>query len=629
MSILKRYKNKKFKNITSEAKDQELIKTNLEELNKIEETNIEETNNDLPISEEVVRGISVKDGVIKVVSDEEVDDRISIAACKGINLFINDELCTSGRRYSVSSTDNIRYEPEIIEEDRECIIKVENNKMRAYITVKYKPQYTYKLIDQKIEKNLVLMAKKVKSKEATRYTINDLIYLLKIENIVYGINKNNLIEATKGDVLKPLLIAEGKPIIQDIPSRVKILFKEDMKRKVDDNAKIDYREMFVIQNVSKGEVIAEIIPRIEGEDGINVYGETLNRNTIRDIPVRADKNCHIEGSNIIADVSGKPSYKNNIISVFNSYELTDIDLSTGNVDFKGDVIVGRDIKEGMVVKAGNSLVVGGNVYSAVVISNGEANIYGNVIDSQVLSGAVDVNKRVYIEQLYEFKEKIQMLIELSEKIINETKSNKSFAEVIELIIDNRIKQLPKMALNLISFNITREIKVNPLIEFLRNKFLGINITNLNNTNDLRYLLRIIDDEIEYWNGGDIMPININLKYIQNSKIKATGNVIFNGAGEYNSRIHALGDVIFTSTMSTARGGSIIAGNNITLGRVGSLGNVITRLEVSEKGKITANVVFPNTIIKIGPKEKVIEELCRNFEAHLDEDGQISIISSPM
>lgn len=624
MSILKKYKDKKFKNITSEAANHELIKTNLEELNKIEETN-----NDISTSEEVVTGISVKDGVIKVVSNEEVDDRISIASCKGINLFINDELCISGRRYSVSSMDNIRYEPDIIEEDRECTIKVDNNKMRAYITVKYIPQYTYKLIDQDIEKNLVIMAKKVKSKEATRYTVNDIIYLLKIENIIYGINKDNLLKATKGDILKPLLIAEGKPIIQDIPSRVNILFKQDIKKEVDDKTKIDYREMFVVQNVSKGEVIAEIIPRIEGEDGINIYGEIINRNTIRDIPVRVDKNCHIEGTNIIADVSGKPSYKNNIISVFNSYELNDIDLSTGNVNFKGDVIVGRDIKEGMTVKAGNSLVVGGNVYSAVVISNGEAKIYGNVIDSQVLSGAVDVNKRVYIEQLCEFKEKIEMLIELSEKIINETKSNKSFSEVIELIIDNRIKQLPKMALNLISFNITREIKVNPLIEFLRNKFLGINITNLKNTNDLRYLLSIIDDELEYWNGGDVMPININLKYIQNSKIKATGNVIFNGAGEYNSRIHALGDVIFTSTMSTARGGSIKAGNNMTLGRVGSLGNVITRLEVAEKGKITANVVFPNTIIKIGTKEKVIEELCRNFEAHLDEDGQISIISSPM
>ena len=623
MSILKRSKNKKFKNIISEAVNQELIKTNLEELNKIEETN-----KTIPVSEEIVTGISVKDGVIKVVSNEEVDDRISIASCRGINLFINGELCISGRRYSVSSMDNIRYEPEIIEEDRECTIKVDNNKMRAYITVKYIPQYTYKIIDQGIQENLVLMAKKVKSKEATKYTVSDLIYLLKLENVSYGINKNNLLEATKGDVIKPLLIAEGKPVIQDIPSKVKILFKEDMKRKVDDNTKIDYREMFVIQNVSKGEVIAKIIPRIEGQDGINVYGEPINRNTVRDTPVRVDKNCHIEGSNIIADVSGKPSYKNNIISVFNSYELNDIDLSTGNVNFKGDVIVGRDIKEGMTVKAGNSLVVGGNVYSAIVISNGDANIYGNVIDSQVLSGAVDVNKKVYVEQLCAFKEKIEMLIELSEKIIHETNSKKSFPEIVELIIDNRIKELPKMALNLISFNITREIKVNSLIEFLRNKFLGINIVNLINTNDFRYLLGIIDEEIEYWNGGDVMPININLKYIQNSKVKATGNVIFNGAGEYNSRIHALGDVIFTSTMATARGGSIRAGNNIILGRVGSLGNVMTRLEVSEKGKITANVVFPNTIIKIGTKEKKIEELCRNFEAHLDEDGQIFIISSP-
>lgn len=624
MSILKKSKNKKFKRIKSEAVNEKLIKTNLEELNKIDEPK-----DTTPTHEEVLNGVSIKDGVINVISDDDADERISIASCRGINLFINGELCISGRRYSVSSMDNIRYEAEVIEEDREYKIKVDNNKMRAYITVKYMPQYTYKLIDQNIQKNLILMAKKVKSKEATKYTMNDLIYLLKLENINYGINKDNLLEATKGDILKPLLIAEGKPVIQDIPSRVNILFKEDKKIEVDDNTRIDYRETFILQNVSKGEVIAEIIPRIEGEDGMNVYGEVLSRNVVRDTPVRVDKNCHIEGNQIIADVSGKPSYKGKMISVYNSYELTDIDLSTGNVNFKGDVVVGRDIKEGMTVKAGNSLVVGGNIYSAKAISNGDTTIYGNVIDSLVMCGEVDINKKIYVNQLNLFREKIELLLQLSNKFYKELDSQKNYTEIVEKIIDNRIKELPKMGLNIISYNICRAIKVNPLIEFLRNKFLGINIANIKSSNDLRYLLELIDDEIEYWEGGDLIPININLKYVQNSKIKATGEIVFTGGGEYNSRIHAIGDIKFISNTAVARGGSISSEGNIILGRVGSLGNVITRLEVSEKGKIKANVVFPGTIIKIGTKEKKIEELCGNFEAYLDEDGQIFIVSSPV
>ncbi len=624
MSILKKSKNKKFKRIKSEAVNEKLIKTNLEELNKIDEPK-----DTTPTHEEVLNGVSIKDGVINVISDDDVDKRISIASCRGINLFINGELCISGRRYSVSSMDNIRYEAEVIEEDREYKIKVDNNKMRAYITVKYMPQYTYKLIDQNIQKNLILMAKKVKSKEATKYTVNDLIYLLKLENINYGINKDNLLEATKGDILKPLLIAEGKPVIQDIPSRVNILFKEDKKIEVDDNTRIDYRETFILQNVSKGEVIAEIIPRIEGEDGMNVYGEVLSRNVVRDTPVRVDKNCHIEGNQIIADVSGKPSYKGKMISVYNSYELTDIDLSTGNINFKGDVVVGRDIKEGMTVKAGNSLVVGGNIYSAKAISNGDITIYGNVIDSLVMCGEVDINKKIYVNQVNLFREKIELLLQLSNKFYKESDSQKSYTEIVEKIIDNRIKELPKMGLNIISYNICRAIKVNPLIEFLRSKFLGINIANIKSSNDLRYLLELIDDEIEYWEGGDLIPININLKYVQNSKIKATGEIVFTGGGEYNSRIHAIGDIKFINNTAVARGGSISSEGNIILGRVGSLGNVITRLEVSEKGKIKANVVFPGTIIKIGTKEKKIEELCGNFEAYLDEDGQIFIVSSPV
>ena len=69
---------------------------------------------------------------------------------------------------------------------------------------------------------------------------------------------------------------------------------------IDSNEKVDYKNLFRISNVNAGDKIAEIIPEIIGEDGINVFGQAIKREYIRKMPINATNGCKIEDNNIIA-----------------------------------------------------------------------------------------------------------------------------------------------------------------------------------------------------------------------------------------------------------------------------------------------------------------------------------------
>ena len=596
-----------------------------ENFKKIFDFNIKEnTNNSLP--DEV--GVYVKDNKIVVKDNGDLSLNLSVKPCKGIHLIINDEECDEFKSYKVTSADNISFYPDSEEESRSISIRISQSKMRAYIKVEYKKAYVYKLIDQKLSKNICLRAFKEEKPIQNYYTKDELVNELCLEGVIYGINNEKVLEACKGESEVKIEVAEGLEVIEDKPSKINFLFSGKLKREVDENEKIDYREMNIQENVDKGEVICEIIPREEGRNGINVLGEEIVRKPVRDVPVRLAHNCHLEGNKVIADTCGRPVNKNGIIEVANSVNIEDVDLRSGNINFKGDVMVGKDIKEGMTVKTSGIVNVNGNVYSASIISNGGGTIKGNVVTSNIICGEVDIIKKEYIKKLKKLKEKINELMDLTERLIA-IKENSDFNECLQIIFDNRVTDLPRISLNIISFNISREVKNSPLVDFLKNKILGNNISNLKSMEDLRYLLKLINSEIDYWDTDIMMPVDISLKYAQGSKIKSTGNVIFTGEGEFNSNISALNNVIFTHPKAVARGGVIYAEGRIQLGTVGSLGSVNTLIKGSEKSIITAKKVFANTKIIIGRKKIIIEEPCKSLKIYYDENNKLKFIKLPL
>lgn len=588
------------------------------------ETNKE---NNIAQSNDVV-GVYVRNNKIIIKDNGDLSLNLSIKPCKGIHLVINGEECEDIKSYKVTSADSVAFYPDTAEESRKVNISISQSKMRAYMKVDYNKAYVYTLIDQKLNKNIALRAFREERPIENYYTKEELVNKLCEEGIIYGINNEKIQEAAKGESERKVEVAEGIEVIEDEPSRINFLFSGKTKKDIGENERIDYREININENVDKGEVICEIIPRKEGKNGINVLGEEIIRKPVRDVPIRLSQNCHIEDNKVIADASGRPVNKNGIIGVANSVTIQDVDLKSGNINFAGDVIVGKDIKEGMKVKASGILCVNGNVFSASIISNGGGSIKGNVVSSSVICGEVDLIKKEYIEKLNILKGKTNELIDLTERL-TAIKQDTDFNECFQIVLDNRVSDLPKICLNIISFNISREVKNSPLVDFLKNKVLGTNISNLKSMEDLRYLLKLINSEIDYWDTDIMMPVDIRLKYSQGSKIKSTGSVIYTGEGEYTSDITAVNNIIFANDKAVARGGVIHANGNIKLGLVGSLGSVNTIIRGSEKSIITAKIVYANTKIIIGKRTIIIEEPCKSLKVYYDENKQLRLIKLPL
>jgi uncharacterized protein (DUF342 family) len=563
-------------------------------------------------------GAKVVNGEI-IVIDGINKEKITIKARKYINLVINDTPCKQYEAYEVTSKDKLTYTCEKTKASREVNISISDDKMKAYITVQYTPETEYKLKDKDTFLNLAISTEIASEKYPEYFTVVELKKILKEKGIVYGIKEEELEVATEGTG-KEILVAEGKKPIKDIPSEVKLFFTptQMMFPEPDSDEIIDYKNLFRISNVNSGDKIAEIIPEVIGEEGMNIFGKVIKREYIRSLPINASDGCKIEGNDIIALIDGKAHIANRKVTVNPIYAVESVNMETCNIRFHGDIEVYDSVQDNMFVSAGGSLDVSQNVNTSSVVSGGEITILGNAINSKILSGQIDIRNKEYLDVLNEFKHIISEMVEY----INELKIRGMYSNNKDLIItltEQRFSNFQKIALNIVSLNIKNKTKRSKLVDYIKENILGYNILNMKDISDLICLKGILENEIEYYDRNLIAPLDIRIGYCQDCEIKSTGNIIMGGKGEYTSKLTAMKDILFTKSNSVARGGVLFAGENISAGIVGSKAYIPTTLIVPKHGRITAALTFPNTIFCFGKARLILEETMKNISVHYNEE----------
>lgn len=573
-------------------------------------------------------GVKVENGDVVVIEglSKVYKEQITIRPCEKIKLFINGELCSEKGPYEINQSDKIDYIGEKIEQVKKISVNISVDKMEGYIKVEYKPAYVYKLRDKPMAKDLILKAMKVEEDYPKKYTLTEIKEILRQNKITDGIIYKNLIEACALGNGEEKLIAEGISAIDDTPNEIKVLFDIGEKRIVNENSneKIDYRNVYSISSITEGQVLAEIIPGKNGQDGKNICGEVLKKKTVKSRTIKIGDGCKVEGNSIIATKTGRPSSKNGILSVNSLYNIQDVDIKSGNIFFVGDVYIKGNVKEGMKVKSGNSLTIEKNVDISTIVAGGEINIKGSVIKSTVLTGQVDMEKKMYLEKLNEYKDIISKLISAVEKLNESSNNSKKISELVKILIENRYKSIPKLSLNIITHSICEDSDNNDLVSFIRSKMMGLNLSKIESIEDLRNLEELITNEIELLEDNMIIPADIYIGYCQDSLIKSTGNIIIKDKGQYVSNLTALNDIIFLRDDSVARGGVISARGNIKLGIVGSPSGVTTKLEVLQGGIITAKIAYSNTVFCFGERLKTLDVSSKDIKAYVNKEGEIII-----
>lgn len=178
-------------------------------------------------------------------------------------------------------------------------------------------------------------------------------------------------------------------------AKVQILFggeKEKTGPVELEDGRVDYREVGAIESVSKGQVIAQKTPASLGTPGQTVKGREIPPIVGRDVPLPHGKGTELspDGLQLLAAIDGCPVMEGAKVAVLPVYEVKgDVNFSTGNIDFIGNVVIRGNVTSGFVVKAAGNVDVFGNVEDAYVDSAGKVTVRGGAYGrgkAQVIAG---------------------------------------------------------------------------------------------------------------------------------------------------------------------------------------------------------------------------------------------------
>jgi uncharacterized protein (DUF342 family) len=146
-------------------------------------------------------------------------------------------------------------------------------------------------------------------------------------------------------------------------------------------------------------LVTTVLPR-EGVPGIDVYGLTvMPEKTKEAVPIPMGKGTVMsdDGLHLLADESGQLLILEGKINISPQLEIQgDVNNSTGNIEFNGEVTVRGNVTSGFTVKAKGNIEVGGVCEAAILISeNGSIILSGGAQggDKAELKAAQDITAK--------------------------------------------------------------------------------------------------------------------------------------------------------------------------------------------------------------------------------------------
>ncbi|TVY10632.1 DUF342 domain-containing protein [Paenibacillus cremeus] len=235
-----------------------------------------------------------------------------------------------------------------------------------------------------------------------RVTREQLNELLKSYHIVFGIDEEKL-EAICRDP-KPFynskaVIANGQAPLEGKDGYISLLFDLDNKSKKPvelDDGSVDFKEVTSINNVRKGQLIAQRIPATSGMDGRAVTGEILFAKDGKEARFKLGKNVVTdpEQTAMYAAIDGMVSKTDrDKINVFPIFEVNgDVDYNIGNIDFVGSVVIRGSVLTGFRVRASGDIRITGSVDGADLEADGSIEINAGILGHN--KGVIRAGKRV-------------------------------------------------------------------------------------------------------------------------------------------------------------------------------------------------------------------------------------------
>lgn len=202
------------------------------------------------------------------------------------------------------------------------------------------------------------------------------------------------------DYSRPVTVVVGIPSGDPVNGSLRWLVEEGEPQamQTDRSGRVDHKAGARILSVAAGQRLGEILPAQDGIPGMNVFGQPLPVKQGRPAKPACGKGVALdaEGRFFTAQIEGQFVLKNNVPNIYQVFEVPgNVDLTTGNIDFVGNVVVRGNICDGFQVKAEGSIHVSGAVERARVESGDSITIGGGVLgkDKGIVVAAREIRCR--------------------------------------------------------------------------------------------------------------------------------------------------------------------------------------------------------------------------------------------
>ncbi len=184
--------------------------------------------------------------------------------------------------------------------------------------------------------------------------------------------------------------------------RVEDYFSRGSEREaiINEYDKVDYTQLNFVHNVEKGDVICGIFPPTPGEPGRTVLDEELRARDGKAAQIPMGKNTEMseDGERLVASIAGQVDFSGQKFVVMPVLEISgNVDYSTGNIDFVGDVHIRGDVCSGFVVRASGNVSVDGVLEACTIEAGGDVLVVKGVKGDD--AAVIHAGRNVYAKYL--------------------------------------------------------------------------------------------------------------------------------------------------------------------------------------------------------------------------------------
>lgn len=204
--------------------------------------------------------------------------------------------------------------------------------------------------------------------------------VLKKSGVTYGIEMEVIRRMVAGKAyLQIYNIARGTQPIDGKDGTITDYFPRENKVEYEEDEKgfVDFKNQNLFRRIKKNEIICGITLPEKGLDGHNIRGRVVacRRGKAVEIPRGRNTVLADEGTKLISVKDGYISFEHGEFRVEDKLLIKgDVNNTTGNLDFLGDVIVNGDVCNGFEIRATGNVKVYGMVEDAKITADGDIEI---------------------------------------------------------------------------------------------------------------------------------------------------------------------------------------------------------------------------------------------------------------